>query len=182
MNSNLIAETVFWATLASIVLAIYQSAILPSIRLQIRCEIFQLRDRLRQLVISGKVSESDKAFILLHDQLNFLACNLFRYDLLRVTQSINNMTRDQTTRVEVCVKIMEEADEDIRAIYRESVGAMMRTIVFNSLFFFAFVSVGFAIVLLCQVGLLHVRQAYKRRIEQESRVALALPEVAAVAV
>jgi len=135
MNSNLIAETVFWATLASIVLAIYQSAILPSIRLQIRCEIFQLRDRLRQLVISGKVSESDKAFILLHDQLNFLACNLFRYDLLRVTQSINNMTRDQTTRVEVCVKIMEEADEDIRAIYRESVGAMMRTIVFNSLFF-----------------------------------------------
>lgn len=182
MTPRLIADAIFWTALAGVALAIYQAAILPSIRLHIRCEIFQLRDRLRALVIEGRVSESDKAFHLLHERLNFLSCNLFRYDLLRIAQSLHHMTESQRAHVAACVRTMEEADEEIQKIYRQSLDEIARAVVFNSLFLFVVVSIGFGLVLLCQVGLHRVKEAYKRRIEQDARAALVLPEVAAVAV
>ena len=182
MNPKLITEFIFWLAIAAMVFAIYQAAILPGLRLSLRYRVFALRDRLRTLIINGAVKESDPAFSLLHEQLNFVSCNLFRYDLLRITQSVHKMTAEQKTYVEVRVKVIEEAHEEIRKIYHESLDAVMVAVVMNSLFFFVFLSICFGLVLLCQVGFRHVKEAYKRKIEQETRAALVLPEFGAVAV
>ena len=182
MSPRLIAEFVFWLAIAAIVFAIYQAAILPGLRLSLRYRVFGLRDRLRALVINGVVKESDPAFSFLHERLNFMCCNLFRYDLLRIAQSIGKLTEEQREYVEERVKVMEEAHEELRRIYRESLDAVLLAVVLNSLIFFAVVSVCFGLVLLTEVGLRSVKEAYKRRIEQETRTALVLPDFAAVAV
>jgi hypothetical protein len=182
MNPKLIAEFVFWLTLAAMMFAIYQAGVLPALRLSLRYRAFALRDRLRMLVINGTVKESDPAFSLLHDQLNFVACNLFRYDLLRITRSVNKMTEEQKAYVAARVKIIEGAHEEVVKIYRESLEAVMLAVVLNSMFFFVFISIFVGLVLLGQVGFRRVREAYKRKIEQETRTALVLPEFAAVAV
>jgi hypothetical protein len=182
MTPKLITEFVFWMAIATVVFAIYQAGILPGLRLSLRYRVFALRDRLRKLVITGTVKESDPAFTLLHDQLNFLACNLFRYDLLRVAQSGHRMTDEKRAYVEARIKIMEGANEEVQKIYRESLDAVMRAIVLNSLFFFVFVSICFGVVLLFQVGFRRVKEAYKRRLEQDTRTALIFPEFGAVAV
>src|SRR5579863_1252886 len=140
MTPRLIAEFIFWMAIAMVVFAVYQAGILPDLRLGLRYRVFELRDRLRKLVIHGTVKESDPAFNLLHDQLNFLSCNLFRYDLLRVAQSARKMTDEKRAYVEARIKLMEEANEDVQKIYRESLDALTEAVVLNSLFFFVFIS------------------------------------------
>jgi hypothetical protein len=182
MNPRLIAEFVFWLTIAAIVFAIYQAAILPGLRLSLRYRVFALRDRLRTLVMNGTVKESDPAFNLLHEQLNFVSCNLFRYDLLRIVRSVNKMTEEQKAYVAARVKIMEGAHEEVRKIYQESIEVVSLSVVINSLFFFVFASICLGVALLCQVGFRHVKEAFKRRIERDTQTALVLPDFAAVAV
>jgi hypothetical protein len=182
MKATTIANFIFWLGIASIFFAIYQAAILPSLRLTLRYRVFALRDRLRTLVINGTVKETDPAFNLLHGQLNFVSCNLFRYDLLRVAQSVHKITDEQKAYVESRVKIMEEGHEEIQKIYHESLDAVTKAVILNSLFLFLFLSLCLGLGLLSRVGILRLKEAFKRKVDEETRTVFVLPEFAAVAV
>lgn len=87
---------------------LYESVILPSIRMYIRDELFKLRDEIRNLKITGIDKSEEKAFWFVHDGINnFLTKipNITIYSLFLVR---NKKKKDPT--------FFKEADERIRIV------------------------------------------------------------------
>jgi hypothetical protein len=70
----------FTLIMLSIVIFIYESIILPSIRLRIRYQIFELRDKLRFLKIEKGDTFDDTVFRYSQESLNMLLAFLHRFD------------------------------------------------------------------------------------------------------
>ena len=195
MSPHWIANLVFWGGLVSLGVFVYQAIILPSIRLQFRYQIFELRDQLRRLVIEEKVKESDKAFQLLHDRLNAMCTSLHRVDLVRVVRASNSLDEEGRTRVANYVRVMESAPAEIQRIYKESLNVFAFTLMFNSIFFFIGVSVFLLIVVALKASFRTVKDAgihsarelfraaeklYHEQVDADTTVAFFSPELAVV--
>ena len=73
---------------------IHESILAPSFRLQLRYQLFELRDRLRALKISHPREFDDKHFHYLQDSLNALIGSLSRLDVVTVAGVIAAIERE----------------------------------------------------------------------------------------
>jgi hypothetical protein len=126
---------IFILGILSLVIWIYQSIILPSIRQRLRFELFSLRDLTRGLVINGKVREDSEAFYHLHDSLNILIKALPGFDLALVSaiETTNPATRE---RAEKFQKLINNSIPEVQEIFEKTVKVMTLALVANSLFWF----------------------------------------------
>lgn len=177
--ATFIAEAIFWCTGIAFVILVYQLAVLPGIRLSIRYKTFALRDALRTLVINGELSESSKEFRLLHSSLNYMCVSLSKYDLARLLHNVSTMDEETRSQIRAATKVIEESSERVQAIYKESLKICFQALIFNSLFFFVVSTVSFGLYLFIKVGVQHLREAFKRRVKQDTQVGFLAPELAA---
>jgi hypothetical protein len=180
MSTYYIAELIFWTGVASLIILVYQLALLPGIRLILRYRSFSLRDQLRLLVINGKIEESNPAFQLLHHRLNYMCVSMNRYDLARLIHSIKTMNDERRAEIEAGRQVMEGASEEIKKIYEESLGICVRALIFNSLFFFVISTICLTLFLLVKVGIRRLKQAFVSKVHEDTRVGFFAPELAAV--
>jgi hypothetical protein len=178
--THFIAESMFWAAIVSAAGLVYQSAILPGIRLSLRYRTFALRDRLRALVMSGTVKETSPAFQLLHQSLNSMCGSLSRYDLARVLKARATLDQDDLERAAARRAVIEAAPAEIREIYEESLHVFVLALTFNSLFFFLMTALCIGPGVLLKVGILRVKEAVMNRFTENSSLVFFSPETAAV--
>lgn len=91
---------------------VYESIIAPSIRLELRFELFKMRDELRQLKIEHSKSLDNKHFNYLQDSLNTLIANLYRFDIGLMASVTAELERDPELkeRVEARSRIMDDCN------------------------------------------------------------------------
>jgi hypothetical protein len=180
MTTYTIADLIFWGCLASVAVFIYQGIILPGIRLSLRYRVFELRDRLRRLVIEGKLEESDRAFQVLHDRLNFMCVSLARLDLARVIQASSKLDEESRTRVATYIHVMESAPDDVKKIYKESLQVTALALTCNSLFIFVISVTCLLVFVAVKSGFRHVKELFWRKVDADTTVAFFSPELATV--
>lgn len=175
-----IAYSIFCVAIIVVVIFVYQAAILPGIRMTLRYRAFALRDELRSLVIDGVVKESNPAFQLLHQQLNFMCVSMSRFDLARLAQSRKSMDEDGKAQVAAALKTMEDAPVEIKKILEESVKIYMQALTFNSLLFFVAATICLAVGLLLRVGIKRLGGALVNKVHEDSKMGFLSPELSAV--
>lgn len=180
MTAHTIANLIFWGCIVSVVVFIYQGMILPGIRLSLRYRVFELRDRLRRLVIDGKIEENDRAFQLLHGKLNFMCVSLARLDLARVIQASSKLDEDTRARIATDEQVMENAPEDVKKIYKESLNVCMLALTCNSLFIFIVSAAGLLMFVAVKSSFRHVKELFWQRVNTDTVVAFFSPDLATV--
>jgi hypothetical protein len=195
MTTYIIAHLIFWGCLASLAIFVYQGIILPGIRLSLRYRVFELRDRLRRLVIEGKTEENDRAFQLLHDRLNFMCVSLSRFDLARVIQASRSLDEETRTQVTNHLKVMESASPELQKIFKESLEVVALALTFNSFFFFILATACLLVAVSLKSGLQVVREVsiqrvkglfhmakelFQKKVDADTAVAFFSPELATV--
>ncbi len=90
------AYLLFVLIMLSIMYYVYESIILPSIRLRIRYKIFELRDKLRLLKIEKANELDDLTFKYCQESLNMLLAFLHRYDLSSFVEAERFLRRNPT--------------------------------------------------------------------------------------
>lgn len=175
-----IASSIFYGAIIVAAVFLYQAAILPGIRLTLRYRAFTLRDKLRSLVIDGVVKESNPAFELLHQRLNYMCSSISRYDLARLIQSIKLMDEERRAEVEAAQKVMEGAPAPVYGIYKESVDICVRALAFNSLFVFVIATIFLLVYFSIKFGFQHLRESLQKRVREDTKVGFLVPEMAAV--
>jgi hypothetical protein len=178
--THTIANLIFWGCVVSVAVFVYQGIILPGIRLSLRYRVFELRDRLRRLVIDGKVRENDSAFQLVHDRLNFMCISLNRFDLARVLQSSSHLDNHSRTRLANYLHVMESGPEDVQKVFKESLTVVAVALAANSLFIFVGSSICLLIVLAVKSSFRRVKELFWQRIDDDTKVAFFSPELATV--
>lgn len=101
--------TYFIFALACVALChfVYEAILAPSLRLELRFELFRLRDEVRRLKIdnlSARAKEPefvDAHYEYLQDSINALICILDRYDVTAIWTITNRINRDETLRLRV---------------------------------------------------------------------------------
>jgi hypothetical protein len=100
---------------------VYESTLAPSFRLQLRFELFRLRDELRNLKMTRNDLD-DKHFCYLQDSINTLIANLVRFDAATLTRIDLELQRDSELRErsEARCKVMDDcAVAEARLIRRK---------------------------------------------------------------
>jgi hypothetical protein len=180
MTTYNIANFIFLGCLVSAAIFIYQGIILPGIRLGLRYRVFKLRDQLRRLVIEGKLEESDKAFQILHERLNFMSTSLARFDLTRVIQASHKLDDEDRARIASYSRVLETAPEEVQKIFKESLNVFMLALTFNSLFIFVIASACLLIGVALKSSFRHVRELFWQKVDADTTVAFFSPELATV--
>jgi hypothetical protein len=100
---------------------VYESTLAPSFRLQLRFELFRMRDELRNLKMRRNDLD-DKHFLYLQDSINTLIANLVRFDAATLTRIDLELQRDSElrARTEARCKVMDDcAVAEARRIRRK---------------------------------------------------------------
>lgn len=95
---------------------VYESIIAPSLRLELRFELFRLRDEVRLLKIESLGAPAERSEFVerqvceLQDSINSLICILFRFDLATVCAISEEIDRDAELkrRVEARARILDD--------------------------------------------------------------------------
>src|SRR5712692_8047207 len=195
MTPHIIANMIFWGLLISVGIFVYQAIILPGIRLHLRYRVFRLRDQLRRLVIEAKIEETDQAFHLVHERLNFMCSSLHRLDLFRVIQASSKLDEVSRERVANYVKVIESSPAELQKIFKESLEVVALSLTFNSLFFFILATACLFVVVSLKSGLQVVkevsidrirglfnvaRKLFQEKVDADTAVAFFSPELATV--
>ena len=129
----------------------YEGILSPSLRLEIRYRLFELRDEARMLKIRRGNDFQDKHFHYLQDSLNGLIRNLGRIDLAMLTSFIIKLKEDQEfrARMEARSKILDDCKvEEARAIRKKGTNLIERAVSINSAGWLFYI-VPIAIALVC---------------------------------
>jgi hypothetical protein len=178
--TQFLAQSILYGAIVVAAVFVYQAAILPGIRMTLRYRAFALRDRLRSLVIDAVIKESDPAFQLLHEGLNYMCTSISRYDLARLIQSIKMMDEHRRGELEAAQKVIENAPEAVQQIYKDSLDICIRALAFNSLFVFAVATICLFLYLFIAVGIRHLKDAFVKKLNEDTKVGFFVPELAAV--
>jgi len=120
---------------------VYESILAPSIRLELRFELFKLRDELRSLKInnlSSKTSEPefvDGHYAYLQDSINALLCILYRYDLAAIWTITDQINRDEDLRhrVEARARLLDDCElPAVRSIRKRQLDIATKALAVNS--------------------------------------------------
>ncbi|AKL17031.1 MULTISPECIES: hypothetical protein [Citrobacter] len=123
---------------------IYERILQPSLRLSFRNELFEIRDKVRNEIISGNLSPKDmKAAVLIHDGLNN---TINRLHLLTIGNKIRaeiNFARNPEIkeRVNKHAKVLFACEnEELLQAVSESVKVMDKALVANNLPFLLYIA------------------------------------------
>lgn len=120
---------------------VYESILAPSIRLELRFELFKLRDEVRSLKInnlSSKVSEPqfvDEHYGYLQDSINALLCILYRYDLAAIWTITGQIDCDEALRqrVEARARFLDDCElPTVRAMRKRQLHIAGKALAVNS--------------------------------------------------
>jgi hypothetical protein len=95
---------------------VYESILAPSFRLELRFELFELRDEVRLLKINNLSSNGpefvDEHYGYLQDSINALICILYRYDLAAIWTITDQINRDEALRqrVEARARLLDDCE------------------------------------------------------------------------
>jgi hypothetical protein len=97
---------------------VYESILAPSRRLELRFELFKLRDEVRLLKINnllvnaGEPEFVDRHYGYLQDSINSLLCILHRYDLAAIWTITDRISRDEALRqrVEARARLLDDCE------------------------------------------------------------------------
>jgi hypothetical protein len=114
---------------------IYEGILAPSFRLELRFELFRLRDEVRQLKIESSDALLDKHFNYLQDSINALISFLYKFDfatlLLAEAESRRNPAFKK--RVEERARILDDCNiQRARDIRKKSLVIAAKALVINS--------------------------------------------------
>lgn len=122
-----------------VVLAIYhfvwEGIIAPSVRLEIRYELFELRDRLRRIKIEQGNSLNDELFTRLQRSINKEIALLQNADIRSLYYAYTKLydKKDVLDEIETFDRLVEECSiEEVRNIRHKSIGALAHAFVINS--------------------------------------------------
>jgi len=130
------ATLLFFLILLSILIFVYESIILPSVRLRIRYQIFALRDKLRFLKIEKGNALDDEAFAYSQDCLNTLLAFLHRYDFSAMVRAALFFRKNPTLYKEALEeqrRILQKCDvEEFHRIIKEYTDLAILSVTANS--------------------------------------------------
>lgn len=97
---------------------VYESILAPSFRLELRFELFKLRDEVRLLKINNRLTKDngpefvDGHYGYLQDSINSLICILYRYDLATIWAITDQINRDEDLkqRVEARARLLDDCE------------------------------------------------------------------------
>lgn len=132
----MLATILFIVILLSVFHYIYESLILPNIRMVNRYKLFALRDRLREIKISGGEDIDDKLFKIVDDGINntiqflpYATISTF-VDYVLATHSDDRIKK----RVEGRVEYVEKSNcPEVIAIANKTSQYLFQTLIYNSL-------------------------------------------------
>lgn len=111
---------------------IYESIILPSIRLSLRFKLFALRDQLRSMVMQG--TASNEVFRIQQSSINNAINMLSWADQAMISRFERQLRDDEAMRkrVEKRVKIVEDYDsEEFQRVVRETSAVFQNAVIAN---------------------------------------------------
>jgi len=114
---------------------VYESILAPSLRLEIRFELFKLRDELRFTKINLGNKLDDKHYHFLQDSVNTLIGNLYRFDLATITKAMIEVEKDKDLkkRVQERSRFLDDCNvAEARKIRNESIKLAFRALRVNS--------------------------------------------------
>lgn len=131
---------IYFLGIMALVIWIYQAIILPSIRQELRFKLFRQRDELRELVIAGKLKEDGAVFRGLHRRLNvsISAIPIFDFAFVSTLETNDPKLRERSQRFQ---DLIGQSIPEAQEIFHDALVVMTRALIFNSLFWFAWLLV-----------------------------------------
>ncbi len=129
------ALTFFIFIIISVFHFIYESIFLPNKRLELRYDLFKIRDQLRQIKAQKKLEVSDKVFENLDNSICSTIQHLPYFKLSLLFEAEKRFERDDKMRskVQKKIKIIEDCNvEEVRLIHERLSTISMRAIVLNA--------------------------------------------------
>ena len=114
---------------------IYQSVISPTLRLYIRCKLFELRDELRRLKLNRGENVDDNLLGDIQESINLNLENLAFVDLSLIYETQKYLEKDTNLakKVETRKKLLEHSDnKELKEIYKKNVELLAVTMLINS--------------------------------------------------
>jgi len=148
----------------SMVVFIYESVLLPSIRLRMRFELFALRDRLRLLKIEKPDELDDTTFKYGQESLNMLLGFLHRYDIASFVKAAFYLKQNPSLfkRIQKRREIIENCpSKEFQEIHTQSVKIGIVTATANSFFLFVLLFILVLPILLLIKGLTYIKSQVK---------------------
>lgn len=170
--------TYFFFAVACIALChfVYESILAPSIRLELRFELFKLRDEVRLLKIKNLSSTArepefvDGHYGYLQDSINSLICILYRYDLAAIWTIADQINRDQALRqrVEARARLLDDCELPVvLSIRKRQLNIAVKALAVNS--------GPMLLLLLTPVFALRGYEAVRGKIRGEIKTSLTVP-------
>jgi hypothetical protein len=139
---------------------VYEGIVLPSYRMKLRHDAFELRDELRTLVLDGRIDRNDLAFEVVETGLNNLARRVHMLSFNVHRQMRRMYTEDETFRRRVDARheaLKSSSNEDLRRIVIKADRIFERAFVANAGGWFVLAPVVFCLAGLFSVSWLVMR-------------------------
>ncbi len=121
---------------------VYESILAPSMRLELRFELFKLRDEVRFLKMKNLSSKAasepefvDEHYGYLQDSINALLCVLYRYDIAAIWTITDRISRDEALRqrVEARARLLDACElPAVRSLRKRQLDIAARALAVNS--------------------------------------------------
>lgn len=129
MNTTLIICLYLLLTWAAFI-AVYNGLFRPTVLCRLRFLLFDCRDRVRAMVIAGRLDEQDAEYLTLERACQHSLACLGRPNLLDVL--FFKPSQETQIRVKADMQIIENAKPEIRAIHQQIGRAMIGAVFLNS--------------------------------------------------
>lgn len=130
---------IFGLVCAALCHFVYESILAPSLRLELRFELFKLRDEIRRLKIADLSSRepefADGHYGYLQDSINALIGILYRYDLAAIWAITGQINRDEALRrrVEATARLLDDCElPAVRAVRTRQLNIAAKALAVNS--------------------------------------------------
>ena len=114
---------------------IYQTFLLPTLRLELRFKLFTLRDKLRRIKLEKGAELDDKVMYDLEKMININIKSLPFFDFAALYQTNKYFEKNPkaNSKVETRKKYLDESSlQEVKDIYKENVRLFLLTIAINS--------------------------------------------------
>jgi hypothetical protein len=168
---------IFGLVCAALCHFVYESILAPSLRLELRFELFKLRDEVRFLKMNNLSSSAasepefvDEHYGYLQDSINALLSVLYRYDIAAIWTITDRINRDEALRqrVEARARLLDACElPAVRSLRQRQLDIAARALAVNS--------GPMLLLLLAPTLVLRGYKAVRGKIRGEIRTSLTVP-------
>lgn len=112
-----------------------QRILIPSMRFELRCRLFEVRDRVRAMMIEGATGQEMRELTDLHDRCNAMINRVHLFSVEALQRYMKAAERDPEfqQRLEARTKAIEECSENTRSVHQELSLITLEAVHVNSL-------------------------------------------------